>query len=271
MKLFHRKFGQGPSFIIMHGLYGSSDNWVTVARTLSSHFEVWLPDLRNHGRSPHSQEHNYRLMAEDLLEFMNEHSIEKSIVLGHSMGGKAAMRFAYLYPERLSHLIVLDIAPKSYMFSINQTSDALNHKSILETMLNFDFSGMSSREFVEQKLSESIQNMEIRQFLLKNVKRRIDNTFGWIINVPALHANLYHILDGFTGENNSLGDPIISFPVLFMKGGNSDYIELDDLELIRRIFPYSDFVTIPDAGHWLHVEKPDLIIKEIFNFLDLSQ
>ena len=269
MKLFHRKFGQGPPIIILHGLYGSSDNWVTIARILSGHFEVWLLDLRNHGRSPHSNEHNYKLMSDDLLTFMDEHGIAKAIILGHSMGGKVAMTFAYYCPERISHLIVLDIAPKSYMFSIDLPLLEMNHKGILEIMLNFNFSGIFSREQVEAKLSEKIPNSQIRHFLMKNLKRRIDNTFGWIINVPALHANLSHILDGFTEENNVPGDPIVGFPVLFMRGGNSDYIDIDDIDLIRRIFPYADFVTITGAGHWLHVEQPEQIVNEIYQFLEV--
>ena len=125
MKLFYRTYGEGYPFIILHGLYGCSDNWVSIGKELSNTFQVFIPDIRNHGHSPHSHEHNYEVMKNDLLEFMNFHSIEKAILLGHSMGGKIAINFSLSYPERIKKLIILDIAPKTY--SLNDNIKTNNH------------------------------------------------------------------------------------------------------------------------------------------------
>jgi len=139
MKLFFRKFGEGAPIIIVHGLYGASDNWVTVGRRLAENFEVFLIDQRNHGRSPHSSEHNYKLMLEDLYEFIETQNIEKAILIGHSMGGKTVMHFANQYPEKVSSLIVLDIAPKSYIEIAKENKSEINHLGILKAMKSIDF------------------------------------------------------------------------------------------------------------------------------------
>ena len=267
MKLFYRKFGKGPPLIILHGLYGSSDNWITIGRALSEHFEVWLPDQRNHGRSPHSMEHNYEAMQADLLEFMDEQSIEKAILIGHSMSGKTVMRFAANYPERISHLIVIDIAPKSYLFSLDIDSDTLNHKNIMGAMLSVDFQGIKFRTELDSLLAKKIRSPRIRQFLLKNVTRKNDKTFGWGLNIQALYDNIELILNGFSLSQTNLGEEITGFPVLFVKGANSDYITEDDKEIIERIFPYSEFRIIPNAGHWLHAEQPAELLKILENFI----
>jgi esterase len=269
MKLFYRKFGEGQAFIILHGLFGASDNWVTIGRELSAQFEIWLPDLRNHGRSPHSTEHDYNSMANDLLEFIVDHNIQKPIILGHSMGGKLAMNFAVQHPDRICQLIVIDIAPKSYLSFQNQ-SNTLNQRSILEIMMNFDFSGIKQRDQLDVNLSKSIKNDQIRQFLLKNVKRDAENSFNWIINVSTLYKNFNNILEGFVLSSGSLDELISGFPVLFIKGANSEYITNDDEEIIKRIFPYSEIISIPGAGHWVHVDQPDLLIKSIKQFLNLA-
>jgi len=264
MKLFYRKLGEGQPFIILHGLYGSSDNWVSIARELSANFEIWLIDLRNHGRSPHSKYHNYELMVNDLYEFINEHQLNKSILLGHSMGGKLAMYFADSYPELLSHLIIIDIAPKSYVFSIDIQSDTLNHKQIMEGMLAVDFSGLNKREDLELELSKFIKSEQIRQFLMKNIKREQDMSFGWTLNIEALYQNLKNILDGFIPLNSKA---IEDFPVLFVKGSESEYIKTEDMDEIKSYFPNSKFEVIPNAGHWLHVQEPEKLIEKLKEFL----
>ena len=268
MKLFYRKFGEGVPIIILHGLYGSSDNWVTIGRALSEEFEVWLVDHRNHGKSSHSNEHNYHVMQEDLKEFIEEHQIRKAIVIGHSMGGKVAMQFAVNNPEKISHLVVLDISPKSYLFSLNIESDTLNHKNIMESMLGVDFSGIKHRSELDDLLSNKIRSNRIRQFILKNVKRQEDKSFGWRLNIEALYANLEEILDGFSVSGQSFGEEITGFSVLFVKGGNSDYIAEEDKESIQSIFPYAEFETIHNAGHWLHAEQPDELLKVLKNFIN---
>jgi len=267
MKLFYRKFGQGAPIIVLHGLYGSSDNWVTIGRALSENYEVWLLDQRNHGRSPHSPEHDYDAMKADLLEFMNDHELDKAILIGHSMGGKTVMQFAIDYPERVNHLIVVDIAPKSYLFSLDMDSDNLNHKKIMEAMLSVDFTGLTQRTEVDDLLIRKIRSHQVRQFLLKNVKRNDDKSFGWVLNINALYNNLEKILISIPVSGSGLGDEVTGFPVLFIKGANSDYITADDRERIEGIFPYAEFQVIQNAGHWLHAEQPADLLKVIHNFL----
>ncbi|MDP3431510.1 MAG: alpha/beta fold hydrolase [Bacteroidota bacterium] len=151
MKLFFREEGEGFPIVIVHGLYGSSDNWLTVGKKLSARFKVYMIDQRNHGRSPNSEEHSYEALKNDLAEFFDQHKIEKAIVMGHSMGGKTAMCFAADYPERIEKLIVVDIAPKNY-FLLNDESQYFLHKNILQAMLEIEFSRMESRKEVENYL-----------------------------------------------------------------------------------------------------------------------
>jgi esterase len=268
MKLFYRKFGEGAPIIILHGVYGSSDNWVTIGRALSEQFEVWLVDQRNHGKSPHSQDHSYPAMQQDLKELMDEYHIQKAILIGHSMGGKTVMQFAVENPDRVSHLIVLDIAPKSYLFSLDIGSDMLNHKKIMESMLAVDFTGVKHRSELDDLLAKQIRSERIRQFILKNVKRGEDKSFKWRLNINALYNNINQILDGFSVTGQTMGNKITGFPILFVKGGKSDYIAEEDKERIQDIFPYANFKTIENAGHWLHAEEPDELLKILKGFID---
>lgn len=261
MKLFFRKYGQGPPLIIIHGLYGSSDNWVSIGRELSSDFEVFLIDQRNHGRSPHTIDHNYQLLKEDLHEFMDQQSIDKAIIIGHSMGGKTAMFFATSYPDRISHLIIADISPRSYKSS--NSNQLLSHTKIIRAMYNLDFYGITSREDIDEILAKSIPENRIRQFLLKNIKRSKNNEYSWTLNLKTIRNELSKIMDGLD-ENQT---EIVGFPVLFLKGANSDYISDKDLKFIQKIFPFADIETIPEAGHWLHAEQPELFLQKVRNFI----
>lgn len=261
MELFFRKYGQGPPLIIIHGLYGSSDNWVSIGRELANDFEVLLIDQRNHGRSPHSNDHNYQLLKEDLREFMDKQSIEKAIIIGHSMGGKTAMFFAAEYPERVSHLIVADISPRSYKSS--KSSQLLAHTKIIKGMFNLDFYGITNREDIDAILAKSIPENRIRQFLLKNIKRTKDNEYSWSLNIKTIRNELVNILEGLDDNHSE----IMGFPVLFIKGANSDYISDEDIRIIQKIFPYADIETIPEAGHWLHAEQPELFLKKVRDFI----
>lgn len=261
MELFYRKYGEGPPLIILHGLYGSSDNWVSIGRELAENFEVYLIDQRNHGKSPHSADHNYDLMKEDLHEFMEQHAIGKAIILGHSMGGKTAMFFAADYPEKISHLIIVDISPRSYK-DTNSTQLKM-HESIIRAMYNIDFYGIENRQEIDDILAKSIPQDRIRQFLLKNIHRSKDNEYSWSINIKTIKNELRNIMDGLDESQAA----ITGFPVLFIKGEKSDYIMDKDKDMIKNIFPYADFETIPDAGHWLHAEQPELFLKKITNFI----
>ncbi len=261
MELFFRKYGQGPPLIIIHGLYGSSDNWVSIGRKLAENFEVYLVDQRNHGRSPHSPHHNYQLLKEDLHEFMDVNSIKKAIIIGHSMGGKTAMFFAVDYPERVSHLIVADISPRSY--NDTNSEQLLSHSNIIRAMYNLDFYSIQSRDEVGEILAKDILNARVRQFLLKNVKRSKNNEYNWMLNIKAIRNELPNILEGLNEDQ----EQITGFPVLFLKGEKSEYISEKDQKFISKIFPYADIETIPNAGHWLHAEQPELFLEKIEDFI----
>lgn len=269
MELFYRKYGEGAPLIIVHGLYGASDNWVSIGRRLAKNFEVFLIDQRNHGRSPHSQEHSYGLMVEDLLEFVENQDIEKAILLGHSMGGKTVMHFAENYPEKVGALIVLDIAPKSYIKLAkeldNMSKGQIGHYAIIKAMKNIDFSLIDTRKGVDNALALTIRDVRLRQFLQKNIHRAKDNSLNWRINVDALYNNLDDIMNGALNSDN---EPIMGFPVLFVRGSDSNYIGNKDICQIKKIFPYAEIKTIDNTGHWLHAERPDKLIELIVDFLE---
>jgi len=243
MNLFYRHFGEGPPLIILHGLYGMSDNWVTLARRMAEKFEVFIPDMRNHGQSPHSPTHNYPAMADDVLDFISEHKIKKPIILGHSMGGKVAMLVATENQEMTERLIVIDIAPKAY--------DLKNiHLDILKAMQSVDFTKVTNRNEVEEIINEQITDPRIRLFIQKNLFRRERNAFGWRVNLQAIHDNLDLVADGPALEG------VYEKPALFVRGGQSDYILDADFPLIRKFFPVSLIRTIENAGHWVHADAP---------------
>ncbi|MEN8123349.1 MAG: alpha/beta fold hydrolase [Bacteroidota bacterium] len=267
MELFFRKYGEGVPIVIVHGLYGSSDNWVTIGRRLAESFEVFLIDQRNHGRSPHSDSHTYHLMVSDLNEFLDKQKIDKAILIGHSMGGKTVMHFAHQHPEKVSGLIVLDIAAKSYVQIAKENKSEINHYSILEAMKNVDFSTITNRKDVDRELERSIKNMKIRQFLLKNIHRDKDNSLSWGINIHVLYKDLDEILNGMDANFYHNVDAITGFPVLFIRGANSNYIVDADLDQIEKMFPYAELKTIDNAGHWLHAEQPQELVFLIKDFL----
>jgi esterase len=267
MELSYRIMGQGPPMIILHGLYGSSDNWVSIGRAFSDKFEVYLVDQRNHGNSPHSREHNYTALRNDLYEFMETHKIEKAIIMGHSMGGKAAMFFAVAWPEKVQSLIIVDISTRSYKSLTQPVSQSLDHMNIINAMMAVDFSKVNDREDVNRMLSESLTSEKLRLFLLKNVKRSKEGQYGWKLNIQALHDQLPQIMEGLDTKPFMNGNGITGFPVLFIKAEKSGYIKEGDFTLIKTIFPMAEMVTIPGADHWVHVEMPELLIKTISYFV----
>lgn len=267
MKLFFREEGNGLPFVIVHGLYGSSDNWLTVAKKLSVKYHIFLVDQRNHGRSPNSDVHDFEAMKNDLSEFFDEHQVEKAIILGHSMGGKAAMWFAAEYPERIEKLIVADIAPKDY-FLLNEESQYYLHNNILQAIIELDLSQIDSRSQVEQFLLERIDGKEVVQFLLKSLHRnRETNRFEWRLNARVLFDNLDEIIRGVNIRWFEDRMPVTNYPVLFIKGEHSNYILPEDFPAIRRIYPNAEIVVIPNAGHWLHAEQPNLFMDAVWKFL----
>ena len=270
MKLFFRKYGEAaPPLIIVHGLYGSSDNWVSIAKDLADRFEVFVVDQRNHGQSPHSPQHDYPSMREDLRELMDEQGIKKAVLIGHSMGGKTVMSFAEAWPERVQALISVDIAPKSYRNLALASRTAANHSNMIDAMQNVDLSKIESREDADLALSASIGSERIRGFLLKNLRRNGDGAFSWRINLEAIENNLEAIFEGMDRETIAANGGITGFPALFISGGNSEYIRAMDYQTIKDIFPTAEIVTVQGAGHWVHAEQPALLVKTIRYFLDI--
>lgn len=244
MELFYRQYGENGKqpIIILHGLFGISDNWVSYARRIAMEgFEVFVVDQRNHGQSPQSDNFNYLALTDDLFDFIDEHEIEDPILIGHSLGGKVAMRFALENPHLVKKLVVVDITLKAY-------GPREHHRKIIEAMKAVDLSTVVTRSDVEKQLVASIPELRIRQFILKNLHRKDKNDFEWRIYLAGLESNLDEMFDGI--------DTITKFekPTLFIKGGASDYILLEDYDQIRYNFPNAEIITIEGASHWVHVE-----------------
>lgn len=263
MELFFRKEGSGTPLVIVHGLYGSSDNWINIGKRLAEKHTVYMLDQRNHGRSPFATTHTYSDLRNDLLNFFEQEQITKAILLGHSMGGKVAMWFAADYPEKVEKLVIADIAPKDYM-QLKEDSQFYLHQNILLAMQEIDFSIIKSRKDVDDYMAEKLDDARIRQFLLKNVaKDKISKQYKWRINAEVLYEHLDEIVSGV--NLNWLDDrtPISSYPVIFIRGLLSKYILDEDTALIKEIYPEAKVVDIPEAGHWLHAEQPQKFMKAI--------
>lgn len=264
MKLFYRKYGNGPPLIILHGLYGSSDNWVTIAKSLADIYTVYLPDQRNHGNSPHSNIHDYDSMRDDLFELAEDLKLKKFFLAGHSMGGKTAISFTLNWPEMINGLLIADISP---FVNENTNRKAYNeHLAILQAMLSIDLSKIASRTRAEAILREKIRSEKVRGFILKNLGRTDDKTFIWKINAQSLLNNLDKIMEGID-RNAGLSQQITGFPVIFLKGEESDYLPVEDFRDIQKVFPATEFVIVPGAGHWIHSDRPDEVVKNLKRLL----
>jgi esterase len=252
MKLFYRKKGSGSPLIIIHGLLGSSDNWVTISKSFAEHFSVFMIDLRNHGRSAHSEEFSVNAMMNDLLEFMKDQQLNSAAILGHSLGGWVAMNFAIRFPEKVDKLIVVDFAPKKYQNNLI---------GFLKWLLNWDISRIKSLREADQQLEEILKEPAVRGFIMKNLKRNKKGGFEWKPNLKAIYDNLNQV-SGFLNENQIFGKP-----ALFIRGGNSDYINPPDESLIKEHFPNVTIRTISGAGHWVHADNPDEFVRVVNQFL----
>jgi esterase len=267
MKLFYRKYGAGPPLIILHGLFGSSDNWMTIAKSLGQYFTVYLPDQRNHGQSPHSNTNDYASMRDDLFELAMELKLKKFFLAGHSMGGKTAIAFALKWPEMINGILIADISP--FINERTKESAFNQHLNILDAMLSIDLSSISSRKEIESIVIEKIPTEQTRGFILKNLQRTAGNKFAWKINNLSLRSNLDNIIEGIVVRGD-LSQQITGFPVVFLKGENSDYLPAGDYKDIQSIFPAAEFIIVPNAGHWIHTERPDEVIKNIKKLLEDS-
>lgn len=263
MDLYYRKEGKGPVVVVIHGLYGSSDNWMNMGKRLAENHTVYMIDQRNHGRSPFADEHTFDAMRDDLAAFFKKHQIEKATLLGHSMGGKTAMWFAADYPEKVEKLVIADIAPKDYL-QLKDNSQYHLHCNILLALKELDFSRVKKRKEVDDLLSERIDDSRIRQFLLKNVtKDKKTKQYKWRLNVEVLYDYLDEIVGGVNRQWFDDRLPITSYPVIFIRGLKSNYIMDEDIPLIKEIYPDATIVDIPGAGHWLHAEKPDEFMEAV--------
>ena len=253
MKLYSKIYGdKGHDLIVIHGLFGMSDNWNSLGKQFAKYCKVHLIDLRNHGRSPHAEDFNYEVMSEDVLEYMEDHNIQKPILLGHSLGGKVAMKFAFTYPDKIEKLIVVDIAPRQYNTDF--------HKNLLSTLYKLPLVDFDKREDIDSVLSSTYEDKGMRLFLLKNLYRNEKKEFAWRFNIEVLLEKVSNI------QEANFVKGICNVPTHFIRGGNSDYINSADELLINKHFTDFSICTIEGVGHWLHAEKPERFYDEVMGF-----
>ncbi len=251
MQLFYKEYGEGKPVVILHGLFGFSDNWKSQAKVLANYFRVIVVDLRNHGRSEWADLHSYESMANDVIETMDFLSLSQFHVIGHSMGGKVAMHLAQSYPERILKTVVVDMGVKAY---------PMHHQDLIEAIKAVPIDTITARSQVNTFLSNRIPEEGVRQFLLKNLYWIERGKLAWRMNIAVLEANMPLILDALP-ETEVLG------PTLFIKGANSRYILEEDFEAIENIFLDSEIQSITDAGHWVHADCFEEFLESVLAFL----
>ena len=229
------------------------DNWQTIAKQLADNYTVYILDQRNHGRSPHTNDFDYALLAEDLQQFMEANWIYEAHVIGHSMGGKAAMQFALQYPDMVTKLVVVDMAPKTYQ---------AGHQAIFEALLSLDIALITTRKEAREQLQQKIQDSGTIQFLLKNLARKKEGGFEWKMNLSILHQQYDRILEAIQIEEAPFEQP-----TLFIRGGQSNYVLDSDKAQIQASFPAAAIATIPHANHWVHASAPEEFLKLVRVFL----
>ncbi|GAB3640834.1 alpha/beta fold hydrolase [Spirosoma arcticum] len=256
MKLFFRQTGDtGPAIIILHGVFGSSDNWLTTSKTIAARgYRVFALDQRNHGQSPRADDQSYTSMAADLREFLVDQQLDSPILIGHSMGGKTVMQYAIDYANTFSKLVVVDIAPRFY---------PVHHRDIIRGLNAIDLMNLGSRNEADAVLSGYEPLVAVRQFLLKNLYRNEQGRFDWRLNLPVIERELHGIGDELTNSR------IVTEPTLFIRGSESPYITDEDIPTIKRIFPNAHIETIQGAGHWVQAEKPVEFVETLMKFLNV--
>lgn len=252
MKLFFREYGEGSPVIILHGLLGSNDNWLTQAKLMAPRYKVYTIDQRNHGQSPHDDAFDYQSMVDDLVEFLADRGLPQATLIGHSMGGKTVMNFALQHPEKVSKLVVVDIAPRAYN---------LEHYTLVEAMCELPLSSLKSRNDADTLLAEKVPEPDVRQFLLKNLQRSAEGGFSWKPNLPIIREKLGNVGVGL------LDDGTYDKPTLFIRGARSAYIKDTDRDEIIRRFPKATLETL-DTGHWVQAEKPQEFVEVVSRWLE---
>lgn len=253
--LYSKIVGNGAPLIILHGVFGLSDNWMSFAKVAGKDFYVHMVELRNHGRSFHSDEFNFDIMAVDVYRYIMHHNLEKVSLIGHSLGGKVALAFANKYPHLLHKLVIVDIAPKAY---------PVHHQEIINALKSVDFSKIKTRAEVEKVLSRTIKEKDVIQFLLKNLYWKSENELAYRFNIDAIAHNIEEIVA------NSKLDDLIETETLFIRGSKSNYIATTDAEVIQQMFSNVIIKTISNAGHWVHAENPSEFNDTVLNFLLLN-
>ncbi len=247
--------GQGEPLVLIHGLFGSLENLGGIARQLAESFTVYSLDLPNHGRSLHTEQINLPGLAECVLSWLNERNLQTVSIIGHSLGGKVAMELALTHPERIRQLVVLDIAPVAY---------SPHHNDVLDGLLALKPEQVTSRRDADEQLQAKVPEVAVRSFLLKNLVKQTDGGFAWRINLPVIHRDYPNMIAA------NRDDAVFEGGVLFIKGGNSDYILPEYRDQIVARFPNATVKIVPDTGHWLHAEKPDLVARLASRFLSLN-
>ena len=254
VKLHYNIFGEGKPVIVLHGLFGSSRNWQSVAKTLSENFQIITPDLRNHGQSFHAESMSYTEMAEDVLELIKINSLDNVSLIGHSMGGKVAMINALLHSHVIDKLAVLDIAPVSYEH---------RYGKLFQAMQNLPLDQIKNRNEAEEILNDQINDLFLTQFLLQNMVRAEDG-FKWRINLPAIQSNIESI-SSFPDMGN---DKQYDKPALFLGGKNSHFVQPEYHDEIKKHFPNAEIELIENTGHLLHIEQPEVVVERIRQFIN---
>jgi esterase len=256
MQLSCRTYGDPgrPTLVLLHGLFGSSGNWGSVARHLASHYRLLVPDLRNHGRSPHAPLHDYPSMAGDLLELLDHHGVRAPIVVGHSMGGKVAMHLALTTPARVAGLVVVDMAPVRYSHGFD---------AVLRAFAAVDLTAIASRADANAQMRSAVPVSAVRAFLLQNLERH-DGRWCWRLNLEALAAAQATI----TGFPDYPGPAVYEGRTLFVHGELSDYVRPSHHPVIQRCFPGAGLQVIEGAGHWVYADQPTAFLEVLDRFLD---
>lgn len=244
--------GAGEPLVLIHGLFGTRENLGAIAKALSEDYTVYAIDLPNHGRSAHQDEFDLASMAASVIAWMDENKLESAHLWGHSLGGKVAMEIALAAPQRVRDVVVADIAPVRY---------TERHGDVFEGLFAIDLDSIKSRSEADAVLAQSVTEPAVRSFLLKNLQRDSEGKFSWRMNLAALHACYSNIVD----ENRWA---VFDKPVLFLKAENSDYILAQHKEAIEKRFPQASLKMVGNTGHWLHAEKPSLIVRLTQRFLD---
>ncbi len=251
MLLNYQIFGEGEPLIIMHGLFGTLLNWNNQIKALSQDYQVIAVDMRNHGKSPQSDEIDYPLMASDIVELLQELNIQKAHILGHSMGGKAAMQLALNHPDLIEKLIIVDIAPVNY---------TPHHEDVFKGLFSIDLENLKSRGEADKALATYVDDAAVRAFLLTNLYRTETKQFGWKMNLQAIY-------DQYANISAAPEGPAYSKQVLFIKGANSNYMIPEYRDAVLSLFPKADYKVIKGAGHWPHAEKPAEFTQLIVDYL----